>query len=66
MIEYDESWGTWNRNIREEIDRIFGGTKEANICGRHKGLNEVFVENTGNVGVSWSGLFESGLQQKGF
>jgi len=21
--------------------------------------------NTGNVGVSWSGLFESGLQQNG-
>ena len=26
----------------------------------------VNLVNTGNVGVRWSGLFESGLQQKGF
>ena len=38
--------------------------------GRNRGLYEILILvimlNTGNVGVSWSGLFDSRLQQKGF
>jgi len=43
LIEYDESWGAGNTNIREDSDKHFGGIKRANICGRYNGLNEILV-----------------------
>jgi len=55
------------------IERIFinilAGLRGHNTHGRYKEFKrniivKVILVNTGNVGVSSSGLFESGLQQK--
>jgi hypothetical protein len=35
--------GVGNTNIRDEIHKMFGGTKGGSRCVRYKGLNEILV-----------------------
>ena len=56
--------GVQETRILEEIHRIFGGTKRANRqIQRFKWNRSItfIMVNTGNVRVSWGGLFESWL-----
>jgi hypothetical protein len=43
LIKFFELWGAGNLNNGEEIHNKFGGTKRANVYGRHKGLNEILL-----------------------
>jgi hypothetical protein len=62
--------GAGNTNDREDRYKVFGGTEGKQIWeiqGFKWNISvKVIMVNTGNVGVGWSGLFESWLYQKGF
>jgi hypothetical protein len=62
--------GAGNTNNKKDMHKHFGGTKWVQHTWEIQTLKwnisiKCVMVNTGNVGVSWNGLFENWPQQKG-